>query len=175
MPPFGFCFPLQFSSNSSLDCFFLHIQPPHEAYWSFQCTNYPAWPWMSLWTAVCLWSTCLDSLHHRWKKGEKQITDWHVEFWVLLFVKQVWHPLKWPVCLSAVTSCAIEWALDLADQHLHMHPCICDYSECMCVWVCMCACACGQNYRSVHPALPPSVLRQATGHFIHSHPLHTAT
>lgn len=59
-----------------------------------------------------------------------------------------------------------------------MHPCICDYSECMSVSVCVriraCACACGQNYRSVHPALPPSVLRQATGHFIHCQPLYTA-
>lgn len=38
-----------------------------------------------------------------------------------------------------------------------------------------CARACGQKYRSVHPALPPSVLGQASGHYMHTHPLHTDT
>lgn len=123
-----------------------------------------------------VWMSCVTVK----KKGKKLFwLQSMLGFWLLILVKPVWHLLKWPICPSRAASCAIQWALNLADQHLcvgvyvrgqylHMHPCICDYSVCMCE----CARACGQKYRSVHPALPPSVLRQATGHFIHTHPLH---
>ena len=123
---FAFCFPLQFSSISSLDCFFfpLHIQPPREEYWSFQCTNYPAWPWMSLWTAVSLLIDMSRYLAVNVEKREKRSCFENVGFWLLIFVKRVRHPLKWPICLSAVTSCAIEWALNLADQLL-LCGCVC--------------------------------------------------
>lgn len=106
---------------------------------------------MSLWTAVCLWSTCLDVLRLPLKKKR---TSWlqkeeYVGFLTPDLCKTpLWHLLKWPICLSAVTSCAIEWALNLADQHLcvgvyvweqysHMHPCICEYSVCVCECVCV--------------------------------------
>lgn len=130
------------------------MQPPCEEYWSFQCTNYPAWPWMSLWTTVSLWSTCLDGPALPFlRKKERSCCDYRIKsmsrFWLLIFVKHVWHLLKWPICLSAVTSCAIQWALNLADQHLcvgvyvagqylHMRPCIWDYSVCLCVCECGC-------------------------------------
>lgn len=123
---------MHFSSSSSLDCSFMCIQPPREDYWSFQCTYYPAWPWMSLWTAVCLDEYVLMFLL---KTGSLDFRE-YVGFWLLIFVKYLlWDFLKVPIC-------DIEWALTLADQHLcvgvyvweqylHIHT----HTLCVCVFV----------------------------------------
>lgn len=175
IPLKGFCFPLHFSPISSSHRSFLCSQPPREDYRSFQRTNYPAWPWMSLWTAVCLWSTRLSVPPQKYREmSGLDSSIKHIRntfFYIFIYINDQ------SVCL-AVTSCAIGWALNLAGQHLcvgvcirHIYICIHAYIIAMhvCVWMHLCARACGQKYRSVHPALPPSVLKQATGHLTHTH------
>jgi len=63
-----------------------------------------------------------------------------------------------PVCVSVYV-----WRALFTHAAMHMW-----FNICMCVCVGVCTQSCGQKYRLVHPALPPSVLRQASGHVLHT-------
>ena len=160
--------------------FSLCIQPPRKQYWSLSAL------------IILLGLGCLCELQsvfdrHVWmscitvKKGQKlfllQILRVCLGFDSWSLYKQVWHLPKWPICLSAdpmlnnklLTWLSITYCMWVCMYEDSIHICIHAYVI-FCIYVCVCvricARACGQKYRSVHPALPPSVLRQATGHFI---------
>lgn len=94
--------------------FFNWMQPPHEAYWLFQCTNYPAWPWMSLWTTVSLWSACLTSFYYCYD------------------IKNLFSP-EWPSVCFALTP-DLQWVTSSQMTSLTVRS---QNKLWMCVWVCM--------------------------------------
>lgn len=122
------------------------VQPPREEYWLFQCTNYPARPWMSLWTTVGLWSTCLLCLLCFTIENKKRKTELREQ--EVLTPDLCLTSLNRPVCLSAVAS----WALILADRHQcvgvyvlhegsiyicgHAYAVSMDECVCVCKWAC---------------------------------------
>lgn len=123
----------------------LHPIDPPRIYWSVLCSHYLSWPWTSAASAL-LWSSRLNLLLRRLNRKSR---------W------RMWR--MWGLDPDVSVSSELLRSPEVFLCDTSIYTCIHAYGICVCMLVSVCAraCTCGHTYRSVRPALPPSVPGQA--------------